>query len=39
LGPARSELELMAGRLLGNQYEVEKILLARIEQLTESEIG
>jgi len=39
IGPARPELELLAGRLLGNQYEVEKILLARIEHLTESATG
>lgn len=28
IGPARSELELLTGRLLGIQYEVEKLLLA-----------
>lgn len=33
LGPARPELERSTGRLLGHQYEVERILLARIEAL------
>lgn len=28
IGPARSELELLTGRLLGIQYEVEQLLLA-----------
>jgi hypothetical protein len=31
MGPARSELELLTGRLLGIQYEVEKMLLARLK--------
>ena len=39
IGPARPALELLAGRLLGNQYEVEKLLLARIGGLTEPATG
>lgn len=33
IGPSRSELELLTGRLLGNQYEVEQILFDRIKCL------
>lgn len=39
IGSARPELELLAGRLLGNQYEVEKMLLARMVHLAEPVIG
>lgn len=39
LGPARPALELLTGRLLGHQYEMEKFLLARVGQLTEPATG
>lgn len=39
IGPARAELEVLTGGLLGKQYEVEKNLIARIRCLTELAAG
>lgn len=39
VGLSRSELEVLTGRLLGKQYEVEKILLERVKNLPASAAG